>query len=70
MPLAVTLSSLLRNLKSPLPVRIFILSTSLSAEAKRRLTRAIMLEAPECRSDLHTASIADLLSCLFVELDI
>jgi lipopolysaccharide biosynthesis glycosyltransferase len=44
MPLAVTLSSLLGNLKSGLPVRIFILNTNLSADAKHRLTRAIMLK--------------------------
>lgn len=41
MPLAVTLSSLLINLKSSLPVRIFVLSTNLSAEAKHRLTRSL-----------------------------
>jgi len=42
MPLAVTLSSLLINLDSPLPVEVYILSTHLSAEAKRRLTRAVV----------------------------
>ena len=47
MPLGVTLSSLLRNLKSGLPVRIFILNTNLTAEAKHRLTRAIMLKRRE-----------------------
>ena len=61
MPLAVTLSSLLRNLKSPLPVRIFILSTSLSAEAKHRLTRALMQKRRNV--DLIFTSVdADLLS--------
>ncbi len=61
MPLAVTLSSLLINLKSPFAVKIFILNTDLSAEAKHRLTRAVLKKGRSIDL-LFTRANADVLS--------
>ncbi|HEX3660711.1 MAG TPA: glycosyltransferase family 8 protein [Acidobacteriaceae bacterium] len=61
MPLAVTLTSLLINLRSSLPVRIFILNANLSAETKQHLTRILMRRRPDVDLTFKSAN-ADILN--------